>query len=62
GNVLQFDVERDRQITVVVGEKSGASIGIFGGSLQALQSGAVYKSLWDGNTWREFAKAEEGAA
>ncbi|MBS3909956.1 MAG: hypothetical protein KGZ93_10120 [Actinobacteria bacterium] len=61
GNVLEFDIERDSQITVVVGEKSGASIGIFGGSLQALQPGAVYKSLWDGNTWREFAKVEEGA-
>lgn len=62
GNVLKFDVERDRQITVVVGEKSGASIGIFGGALQALQPGAVYKSLWDGNTWRELTKVEEGAA
>jgi len=63
GNQLDFDVERDKHITVSVGDKGGVKLGIFGKDLQELESNAVYKAEWDGATWQEFTKkGQRGAA
>jgi len=55
---LYCDVERGKQITVVVKDKSEIKAGIFGKSLQILLPGITYKANWDGSTWQEFTEIE----
>ncbi|MCL6473062.1 MAG: glycoside hydrolase family 65 [Firmicutes bacterium] len=63
GNRLDFDIERDKQITITVGDKGEAKVGIFKKTIQVLSRGGVYVSSWDGSTWREFTEAgQKGAA
>ncbi|MDI6715995.1 MAG: glycosyl hydrolase family 65 protein, partial [Actinomycetota bacterium] len=60
GNRLDFEIERDKQIMLVTGDKGEVSVGIFGRSLQALQPGSIYIAEWDGTTWRDFIKRQKG--
>lgn len=62
-NYLDFDVERNKQITVTVGDAHEVGVGILGRGLQTLKPGATYRSAWDGTGWREFdGKGQEGVA
>ncbi len=62
-NTIDIDVERNRRIIITVGQKSEATVGIYGRKLQTLKPGETYKSEWDGSTWGEFdGEEQEGVA
>jgi kojibiose phosphorylase len=62
GTLLEFDIERDHEMTVNIGREAAVKVGVFGGDLQTLQPGVTYRSHWDGSAWREFQEIEEGEA
>ncbi len=62
GNRLEFDIEQDKQITLVVGDTGEVNVGIFGRTLQTLSPGTTYRAAWDGSTWLEFVKIGQKGA
>ncbi|OIO85300.1 MAG: hypothetical protein AUK32_07585 [Candidatus Aquicultor secundus] len=62
-NHIDFDVERNKQITITIGHANEVRVGIYGRQLQTLRPGATYRSEWDGTTWRDIdGKGQEGVA
>jgi kojibiose phosphorylase len=59
GDRLDFDIERDKRLTLTPRGKNEVDIGIFGKGVQTLSPSEQYIADWDGNAWQEFSRTEK---